>query len=282
MALVMALLALLLLTVLGLTLATSTSSEVQVATNYRWSLQALYNAEAGVEVAKAVLRPVQRWDSNILAPRGAGNAWNPSVNTAVTKPPLKLGTTKRDFEMGGPTGCDKEGGQLGYGTILVDPAGGASAALEDVSTYQGMFINGMFTVWVRRPFVVDPATGWLHDYDPNTSSPDVATLKTFGVSGLGDVLIVTSEGVAPSNLTGTFAAGHRAVQVVEATLYQAPTTVPCEVGRGGQDAAGQGGAGVDPCVHPGGANAAGGPGTFDLSKMGVTPNTTGTATRQAH
>jgi len=43
-ALILAILSLMLLTFLGLTLATTTSTELQIATNYRWSQQALYNA----------------------------------------------------------------------------------------------------------------------------------------------------------------------------------------------------------------------------------------------
>ena len=40
-ALVLAILSLMLLTFLGLTLATTTSTELQIATNYRWSQQAV-------------------------------------------------------------------------------------------------------------------------------------------------------------------------------------------------------------------------------------------------
>ncbi len=47
-ALVLAILALLLLTFLGLTLAVNTTTELQIATNFKWSQQALFNAEAGV------------------------------------------------------------------------------------------------------------------------------------------------------------------------------------------------------------------------------------------
>ena len=54
-ALILAILSLMLLTFLGLTLATTTSTELQIATNYRWSQQALYNAEAGLEAARIVL-----------------------------------------------------------------------------------------------------------------------------------------------------------------------------------------------------------------------------------
>ena len=55
-ALILAIMCLLLLTFLGLTLAASTTTELQIATNYRWSEQAFYNAEAGLEVAKAYLK----------------------------------------------------------------------------------------------------------------------------------------------------------------------------------------------------------------------------------
>jgi hypothetical protein len=47
-----------LLTFLGLTMAATTSTELQIATNYRWSQQALYNAEAGLEAARVVLANV--------------------------------------------------------------------------------------------------------------------------------------------------------------------------------------------------------------------------------
>ena len=54
-ALVVAILALMLLTFLGLTLAATTSTELQIAANHRWSAQAYYNAEAGIELGKRVL-----------------------------------------------------------------------------------------------------------------------------------------------------------------------------------------------------------------------------------
>ena len=57
-ALVLALMALMLLTFLGLTLAATTSTELQIATNYRWSEQARYNAEAGIEAGKVILRNI--------------------------------------------------------------------------------------------------------------------------------------------------------------------------------------------------------------------------------
>src|SRR5216683_6005882 len=67
-ALILAILALMLLTTLGLALAAITSTELQIATNYRWSQQALYNAEAGVEVGKIILRSVQPDWAAVLPP----------------------------------------------------------------------------------------------------------------------------------------------------------------------------------------------------------------------
>ena len=56
----------LVLTFLGLTLAATTSTELQIATNYRWGQQATYNAEAGIEVAKIYLRAVPNDWATIL------------------------------------------------------------------------------------------------------------------------------------------------------------------------------------------------------------------------
>ena len=73
MALVLAIMALMLLTFLGLTLAATTSTELQIATNYRWSEQARYNAEAGVEAGKVILIPA-------LSPRGP---WSPTTGACL-------------------------------------------------------------------------------------------------------------------------------------------------------------------------------------------------------
>ena len=75
-ALILAILSLMLLTFLGLTLAATTSTELQIATNYRWSQQALYNAEAGLEASKLLLAQIARVDGdfrNILPVRRVGS-----------------------------------------------------------------------------------------------------------------------------------------------------------------------------------------------------------------
>ena len=86
-ALILAILALMLLTFLGLTLATSTSTELRIATNYRWNTQALYNAEAGIEAGKRALQNLS-WLQILPAKRAD---WTPPATlpfTAVTSNPL--------------------------------------------------------------------------------------------------------------------------------------------------------------------------------------------------
>ena len=76
-ALILAILSLMLLTFLGLTLATTTSTELRIATNYRWNTQALYNAEAGIEAGKRALQSLN-WAGLLPTARGA----SPSTTSA--------------------------------------------------------------------------------------------------------------------------------------------------------------------------------------------------------
>src|SRR5512139_849799 len=116
-ALILAILSLMLLTFLGLTLATTTSTELQIATNYRWSQQALYNAEAGLDAARVILSSPGLVD--------ASTGWRltlPAVRTSPSQwvigaaPPPIEAATGRDFHM---QDCDTRGG-MGYGRVLTD------------------------------------------------------------------------------------------------------------------------------------------------------------------
>jgi len=262
-ALIMALLALLLLTAVGLTLATSTSTEVQVAANYRWSLQALYNAEAGLEVAKNVLTAAWPTDPNVTAPSWnnptqsgpppRAGSWDPSVPVSVhatlASMPARSGTVTRDFEM---WQCDRLGRGMGYGIVMPDTVANGSGALENRPSYAGYLLNGAFTVWYRKPLASDTTAGNVRDFNQNDVAP--------AIEGT-DVMIVVSEGVAPSAATSAFSTGERAVQIVEATVYGAPVMPVCEADLTGQAGSGAGGAGADPCSvmqH-----------TFTASGMGV-------------
>jgi hypothetical protein len=208
-ALIMALLALMLLTFLGLTLATSTSTELQISNNYRWSLQAFYNAEAGLEAAKALLSqigdasmvlpdPRAGWIPNYTTP-GPANPPNPRYAR-----PDAFGAGTRNFEN---SGCDVRGAGAGYGAVFDD----GTTNLQNVSTLFGQNLRGAFTVWIRRPIIVDPATGNFMD-NPNN-----------------EVLVLVSEGTAPYTGAATnFAQERRARRILEEEVTITP---PCDPGK---------------------------------------------------
>ena len=126
-ALVLALLSLLLLTFLGLTLATTTSTELQIANNYRWSEQARYNAESGLELAKRFLQQNTAWQILVPAARPAGGLT--ATPSFVHNLPGPAGEDARNFEN---SDCDTETA-VGYGVVLYEP--GFLYSFQNVSTY---------------------------------------------------------------------------------------------------------------------------------------------------
>jgi hypothetical protein len=234
-ALILALLALMLLTFLGLALATSTSTELRIATNYRWQQQALYNAEAGIEAGRSLLRgmnfetilPPARaatWTGeDPVAPNSAGGGANPP-NARNDQ----WGNPTRNFE-GWP--CDLRGNGMGYGVVLDD--GGTNAPYQYKSTIFGQTLNGAFTLWVRRPVLPSLANANFSDY---------------GVDN--DHLLLVSEGVAPYNgaaMANTRVAGNAAVQVIEILLSRAGSGGSVCGTRTGQAGQGPEGAGFSAC-----------------------------------
>jgi hypothetical protein len=234
-ALILAILSLMLLTMLGLALATTTSTELQIATNYRWSQQALYNAEAGVEVGKIILRSVQP-DWTAVMPGARVGTWNgttsPSVAGGGAVAPYSRadtwGNPSRNYES---WNCDQKGNGMGYGVVLDD--GGASAPYQYVSTAIGQNLNGAFTLWVRRPLNFR-SDALLDDYSADNSN-----------------MVLVSEGIAPftgGNITTGFGTANRAVQLIEVSLARASTTTAGTCGsRGGQVGGGPLGAGFGGC-----------------------------------
>jgi hypothetical protein len=223
-ALVLAILSLMLLTFLGLTLATTTSTELQIATNYRWSQQALYNAEAGLEAARIVLSGVAdvgtQWTNSLPTARTTWWALNGAPSPGTYAEPA------RDFYM---QGCDKRGG-MGYGRVLV----AGTTRYENVSTFSGKPISGAFTLWVRRDLLVNNA-GQFSDDTRN------------------DALIVVSEGVAPYNGAGNaFTRARQAVRVLETRfgLGLATAGEPCGLGKQqGQEGGSPMGENFNPCAN---------------------------------
>lgn len=226
-ALVVALLALVLLTFLGLTLAATTSTELQIATNYRWSEQARHNAEAGIEFAKSVLAGIRDWRTVLPPPRVSWTV--PSSGTmsrnGTTAATPSRGT--RDFEN---FACDRRGNGMGYGAIF----DGGGQLIENLTTLGGNNLAGAVTVWVRRPVIYN-ADGTAKDYDEDN-----------------DNIVLVAEGVAPfvnAEASSVFGRKSGARQVVEVML-SAGTPQGCG-GRRGQAGAGPEGANAyDPCEGP--------------------------------
>jgi len=237
-ALVLAILSLMLLTFLGLTLATTTSTELQIATNYRWSLQALYNAEAGIELGKRYLRQIE-WQTVLPVARTGGfenysgyGSGNCSAGDPSHCPVPALTRATRSFEN---YACDQTAmvaaaaGFQGYGMVLDDV--NFAVPFENVTTFLGQSLNGNFTLWVRRPYTLSATSPpYLEDDTRN------------------DRLILTSEGIAPysgASATTQFGQANRAMRVLEVSLQRiAPGD--CE-NRTSQVGSGPLGSGFDQC-----------------------------------
>jgi hypothetical protein len=211
-ALVLAIVALMLLTFLGLTLSLSTATETQVARNYSWSRQAHYNALAGAEVAKSILanailnNTVVDWGPFLPPVRNsAGMSGLPGGGAGTGS------SSPRDFEgfycdkaaAGAPT-SEYGRGNVGYGRILTTDGTVGGPRLEDITTHAGHSLKGAFTIWVRRP------TSW--NSTDLRMVDDTTQLRR---------AIITVEGVAPYVFSAAGGAAMRqqqAVQIIEIDL----------------------------------------------------------------
>jgi hypothetical protein len=191
-ALVISIMVLFLLTVLGLTLVLTTTTEKKIAMNYRWGEQAFYNADAALEYGKNVLashRMLGGDFSAILPPArdaidvtGHTDPWGARHPESGACDPTSAGC--RDYQYFVDE-CPRGGGPCArtyIGRVLNRPDG--TPAQWDFRSPQGTLgdldgdgtndIQGSFTLWVRRPQVGNT------DYPGN------------------DRVILTAEGTAPT------------------------------------------------------------------------------------
>jgi hypothetical protein len=223
-ALILALLALMLLTMLGLTLATTTTTELQIATNYRYSQQAYYNAEAGIELGKRYLRQID-WRA-ILPPRrsaedikgmNGADKMRPTPYLTRTGP---AGEASRNLEL---VECDS-GVNTGYGVVLDDPT--QPFPFQNSSQFLGETLNGTFTLWVRRPIEVGPDV-------------DADGIQDYRDKAVDTELVLTAEGTAPYGQAlalSQIASSKRAVRYLEVALTRQD---PAGCGSSGGDRASQ-------------------------------------------
>jgi hypothetical protein len=154
-ALILAILCLMVLTFLGMTLATTTSTELLIATNYRWSQQAFYNAEAGIELGKRYLRQFEVREM-VGDPRAFGSEMeNPPGDWTLSRPG-GTGEPSRNWEN---QSCDdggtgQYGGGVGYGNVFDHPS--FASPMQNTSLFFGEQLNGTFTLWVRRALEPEP------------------------------------------------------------------------------------------------------------------------------
>jgi len=226
-ALILALLTLMVLTFLGMALATTTSTELQIATNYRWSQQAYYNAEAGAEVGKRLLQ-MNELRTLVGDPRSATGCASAAPGPCEMDSPPGDWTLARTGPSGEPSRnwenqpCDTQGG-TGYGNVLDLPT--AAYPYQNSSTLLGQQLNGTFTIWARR--ALEPrliGTEWFWQDSENS-------------------VILTVEGTAP--YLGAQQLENRAVRYLEVELQRIDPS-GCE-NYGGQIGAGPTGSNYDQC-----------------------------------
>ncbi|MBI3932186.1 MAG: pilus assembly PilX N-terminal domain-containing protein [Acidobacteria bacterium] len=229
-ALILAMLALLLLTFLGITLSVTTTTELQISSNYRLGQQAQYIAEAGLEVGKGQLRSFTSWEALLPTPRNPIPAGPPPQRPGVPVP--GLGT--RNGLLDEPTRswenetCDTIGKQ-GYGVVF--DSFNFAYPFQNVSTFHGTSVSGNFTIWIRRDTMFDAAGNPVDD--PSN-----------------EALVMTVEGTAPlvtAAWGGAFEQTYhrnRAVRILEAKM--ALNSNKCD--QGGQESGGSEGSGNWRCT----------------------------------
>jgi len=199
-AFVISILVLFVLTVLGLALMLSTSTEKDIAINYRWGEQAFFNADAALEYGKNVLASyaLLSADFNTILPPARNDAtvpsdtspWGTAHPDGAACSPTAAGC--RDYQYfidqcppGGGGPCTRtyigrvlrrqDGTQAMWDFRL--PAGAAG----DLDNDGVADIEGTYTLWVRRPVIGTRDYGSL----PNENNRVILTAEGTAPGALG-------------------------------------------------------------------------------------------------
>jgi hypothetical protein len=202
-AFVISVLILFVLSVLGMALMLTTTTEKDIAINYRWGEQAFFNADAALEYGKNVLGDYLLRDGDFKAVLPPARA---DVMVADSSAPYPDGHPEsgsscdpsspgcRDYQYfvdHCPPGAAGPCVRVYIGKILLRPDGTpvqydfrlpGGAVAGDIDGDGNADLEGTVTLWVRRPIV------GTRDYGANDAvNPD----------GLHDRVILTAEGTAP-------------------------------------------------------------------------------------
>jgi hypothetical protein len=199
-AFVISILILFVLSVLGMALMLTTTTEKDIAINYRWGEQAFFNADAALEYGKNVLGDYLLRDGdfknvlprprNLVTVANSDAPWGDAVPDDASCDPSVPGC--RDYQYfvdhcppGGAGTCVR----VYIGKVLVRPDGTlaqydfrlpGTAVAGDLDGDGTADVEGTVTLWVRRPVVGTKDYGF----------PD-------GGDELNDRVILTAEGTAP-------------------------------------------------------------------------------------
>jgi hypothetical protein len=185
-AFIISVLVLFVLSVLGMALMLTTTTETDISANYRWGEMAFFNADAALEYGKNILGAYALRDGDLRnalpPPRGPGQMMAPPADALACGDASVAGC--RDYQYD-----QAQNGITTYiGRVLRDtngrilqtdfrqPVGGDTR--NDIDS-DGIFdIEGAVTLWIRRPVLANEDYGFS--------------------SGLHDRAILTAEGVAPN------------------------------------------------------------------------------------
>ncbi len=201
-AFVISILVLFVLTVLGMALMLTTTTEKDIAINYRWGEQAFFNADAALEYGKNVLAAYLLSNNDFAAilppPRAAVTVadanvlWGAALPPDTTACPDPAAPGCRDYQYFADS-CPSDGTncvRVYIGRVLMRPNNTLAqydfrsppAVPGDLDGDGTVDLEGTTTLWVRRPVVGTRDYGF-----PSEDMP----------SGLHDRAILTAEGTAP-------------------------------------------------------------------------------------
>ena len=197
-AFVISILVLFVLSVLGLALMLSTTTEKDIAINYRWGEQAFFNADAALEYGKNVLAryALTSKDFSLILPPARANA-------EVANNTQPWGTAHPDLAACNPTAA----GCRDYQYFIDECAPGAAGPCTRI--YIGRVLRRQDGTLAQWDFRAPAGTAGDLDNDGNTDLQGTSTIwvrrPTIGSRDYGslpnenDRVILTAEGTAPNS-----------------------------------------------------------------------------------